>query len=57
MVAPISMQTGYTAPVLTTTGAPPVYATIPAAPMAQAAPVVQTQYTQPPAEEQKVAMQ
>ena len=35
MVAvPVAMQQGYTAPVLTPAGAPPMYTTIPAAPVA-----------------------
>ena len=34
MVVPMPMQQGYTAPVLTLAGAPPMYTTIPAAPVA-----------------------
>ena len=43
MAVPMTMQQGYTAPVLTPAGAPPMYTTIPAAPVtAQMAPA-QTQ--------------
>ena len=34
MAVPMTMQQGYTAPVLTPAGAPPMYTTIPAAPVA-----------------------
>ena len=34
MAVPMAMQQGYTAPVLTTAGAPPMYTTIPVAPVA-----------------------
>ena len=33
MAVPMAMQQGYTAPVLTPAGAPPMYTTIPAAPV------------------------
>ena len=43
MVVPMTMQQGYTAPVLTPAGAPPMYTTIPAAPVAAQRAAPQTQ--------------
>ena len=55
---PVAMQTGNTAPVLTTTGAPPVYTPIPAAPMAQYAPIGPVDNTvQPTSGQEKSTLQ
>ena len=43
MVVPMTMQQGYTAPVLSPAGAPPMYTTIPAAPVAAQRATPQTQ--------------
>ena len=43
MVVPMTMQQGYTVPVLTPAGAPPMYTTIPAAPVAAQRAAPQTQ--------------
>ena len=49
MAVPMTMQQGYTAPVLTPAGAPPMYTTIPAAPVAAQRRAPQTQPMPTPA--------